>query len=163
MRLRIDGVLQTIIVFPHQQFQKYLMKLKYMAKVKMNINKTSQDGRFDFDIIQDHETIKIDVRVSLLPGIRGESIVLRFLDATKGIMNFGKLGCETFQIDILKEQLEKHYGLILLTGPTGSGKTTSVYSLLNYINKPSTKIITIEDPVEYELPGIEQSQVDEKA
>lgn len=163
MRLRIDGVLQTIIVFPHKQFQKYLMKFKYMAKVKMNISKTSQDGRFDFDIETWTENIKIDVRVSVLPGMRGESIVLRFLDATKGIMNFEKLGCEPFHINTLEKELNKNYGLILLTGPTGSGKTTSVYSLLNYINHPSKKIITIEDPVEYELPGIEQSQVDEKA
>lgn len=163
MRLRIDGVLQTIIVFPHKQFKKYLMKFKYIAKVKMNIDKTSQDGRFDFSIQQNNETIKIDVRVSVLPWIRWESLVLRFLDATKGIMSFEKLWCESYHIDMLKEELNKNYGLILLTWPTWSGKTTSVYSLLNYINKPSKKIITVEDPVEYELPGIEQSQVDEKA
>ncbi len=105
MKVRIDGVLQTIIVFSHQQFQKYLMKFKYIAKVKMNINKTSQDGRFDFTVKQKNETIKIDVRVSILPGIRGESIVLRFLDATKGIMNFEKIGCEQYNINILKEEL----------------------------------------------------------
>jgi type IV pilus assembly protein PilB len=162
MRLRIDGVLQTVIVFKHSQFQKYLMKIKYMSWVKMNISKTMQDGRFDFDIHKDNEIIKIDVRVSVLPWLRWESIVLRYLDASKGIMDFQELGCESWHSKQLEEELHKNYGLILITWPTGSGKTTTVYSLLNHINTPSHKIITLEDPVEYEMPGIEQSQINVK-
>ena len=163
MRIRIDGVLQTMIVFAHISFQKYLMKIKYMSGVKMNITKTMQDGRFDFDIQKEVDIIKIDVRVSVLPGLRGESLVLRFLDATKGILDFSGLGCEPFHVRTLEEELQRGYGLILITGPTGSGKTTTVYSLLNHINHPNKKIITLEDPVEYEMPGLEQSQINEEA
>ena len=163
MRLRIDGVLQTIIVFTHKQFQKYLMKIKFMSWVKMNLSKTMQDGRFDFDIHKDGEIIKIDVRVSVLPWLRWESLVLRYLDASKWIMDFEALWCETWHSKQLEEELHRNYGLILITWPTGSGKTTTVYSLLNHINNPTQKIITLEDPVEYEMPGIEQSQINVKA
>lgn len=162
MRIRVDGILQTVLVFEHAQFQKYLMKIKYIAWVKMNVAHLSQDGRFDFDIIRNKETIKIDVRVSVMPSMRGESLVLRYLDATKGIMSFEQLGCEAFHTKILTEQLQQNFWLILVTGPTGSGKTTTVYSLLNALNLPQKKIITLEDPVEYEMPGVEQVQINEK-
>lgn len=162
MRIRIDGILQTVLVFEHNQFQKYLMKIKYIAGVKMNVSYLSQDGRFDFDIIRNNETIKIDVRVSIMPSMRGESIVLRYLDATKGIMSFEHLWCEPFHTQLLASQLQENFGLILVTWPTGSGKTTTVYSLLNALNTPQKKIVTLEDPVEYELPWIEQVQINEK-
>lgn len=161
MRLRIDGVMQTILVFTHKSFQKYLMKLKFQSWAKMNVWHTTQDGRFDFDIIRNDIVEKIDVRVSILPGLRGESIVLRFLDAKRGLMTFDDLGCEDFHIEILQRQIRETYGLILVTWPTGSWKTTTVYSLLNALNTADKKIITLEDPVEYELPGIEQSQINE--
>lgn len=162
LRLRIDGVMQTILVFTHKSFQKYLMKLKFQAWVKMNIWKTTQDWRFDFDIVRNDSVEKIDVRVSILPWLRGESIVLRFLDAKRGLMTFDNLGCEPFHIEILTRQIKETYGLILVTWPTWSWKTTTVYSLLNALNTSDKKIITLEDPVEYELPGIEQSQINEE-
>ncbi len=162
MRVRKDGILQTVIVFDHAQFQKYLMKIKYIAGVKMNIEAQTQDGRFDFDLINNGEKVKVDVRVSVMPSLRGESLVLRFLDSSKGMLTFEQLWFEKYQIDKLHHQLKQNYGLILVTGPTGSGKTTTVYSMLNTLNSPTKKIITIEDPVEYELPGIEQSQINEK-
>ncbi len=162
MRLRKDGVLHTIIMFTHQEFQKYLMKLKYIAGTKMNIIDINQDGRFDFVAERDGQKNKIDVRVSVMPGLRGESMVLRFLDPNKGIMSLEDLGVQAHNVAIIKEKLSRTVGLILVTGPTGSGKTTSVYSMLNMINAPDKKIITLEDPVEYELPGIEQSQINEK-
>lgn len=152
MRLRKDGVLHTIIMFTHQEFQKYLMKLKYIAGTKMNVIDINQDGRFDFVAERDGQKNKIDVRVSVMPGLRGESIVLRFLDPNKGIMSLEDLGVQSHNVDIIKEHLNRTVGLILVTGPTGSGKTTSVYSMLNMINSPDKKIITLEDPVEYELP-----------
>ena len=161
MRLRIDGVMQTILVFTHKAFKKYLMKLKFQAWAKMNIWNTTQDWRFDFDIMRWDRLEKIDVRVSILPGLRGESIVLRFLDAQRWLMSFDNLGCEDFHIEILKRQIKETYGLILVTWPTWSWKTTTVYSLLNALNTSDKKIITLEDPVEYELPGIEQSQINE--
>ncbi len=162
MRIRKDGILQTVIMFDHAQFQKYLMKIKYIAGVKMNIEQQTQDGRFDFDIDNNGEKIKIDVRVSVMPSLRGESLVLRFLDSTKWMMTFEQLWFEQHHITKLHKQLTQNYGLILVTWPTGSGKTTTVYSMLNMLNSPTKKIITIEDPVEYELPGIEQSQINEK-
>lgn len=162
LRLRIDGVMQTILVFTHKAFKKYLMKLKFQAGVKMNIWKTTQDWRFDFDIVRNDWVEKIDVRVSILPWLRGESIVLRFLDAKRGLMTFDDLGCESFHIDILQRQIRETYWLILVTWPTWSWKTTTVYSLLNSLNTSDKKIITLEDPVEYELPWIEQSQINEE-
>jgi type II secretory ATPase GspE/PulE/Tfp pilus assembly ATPase PilB-like protein len=91
MRVRKDGILQTVIVFDHAQFQKYLMKIKYIAGVKMNIEAQTQDGRFDFDLINNGEKVKVDVRVSVMPSLRGESLVLRFLDSSKGMLTFEQL------------------------------------------------------------------------
>lgn len=137
------------------------MKIKFISGVKMNITDISQDGRFDFDIHHADETLKIDVRVSIMPGLRGESIVMRFLDASKGIMTLEDIGAQPSHIQTITWHLNRNFGLILLTWPTGSGKTTTVYSLLNMLNTTDKKIITLEDPVEYELPGIEQSQINE--
>ncbi len=162
MRLRIDGMLQTVIVFSHKEFQKYLMKLKFDAWVKMNTWMVSQDGRFDFPVNVWWKDVKVDVRVSVMPWLRGESLVLRFLDSSMGIMDFHNLWCEPFHSATLDKEIVKNYGLILVTWPTWSWKTTTVYSLLNAVNTPEKKIITLEDPVEYELPWIEQSQIDKK-
>ena len=128
----------------------------------MNIVHTSQDGRFDFDIIKSGQTVKIDVRVSIMPSLRGESIVMRYLDSTKWIMSFENLWCEDFHVIELNKQIQENFWLILVTWPTGSWKTTTVYSILNALNSPTKKIITLEDPVEYELPGVEQVQINEK-
>ncbi len=162
MRIRVDGILQTAVVFGHIQFKKYLMKIKYISGLKMNLWYTSQDWRFDFPIFFKWKQLKIDVRVSVMPWLRWESIVLRFLDASKWIMEFNKLWCEKFHIDLLNQEIKRNFWLILVTWPTWSWKTTTVYSLLNAVNAPEKKLITLEDPVEYELPWIEQSQIDEK-
>lgn len=162
MRIRIDGMLQTALVFSQKEFQKYLLKIKYRSWVKMNLGKISQDGRFDFPVYHKGVELKIDVRVSILPGLRGESLVLRFLDSSQWVLDFKTLGCEPFHIDLLEHELQKNFWLILVTWPTGSWKTTTVYSLLNELNTPEKKIITLEDPVEYELPWVEQSQINEK-
>ncbi|MBS8121455.1 GspE/PulE family protein [Candidatus Vampirococcus lugosii] len=163
LRLRRDGILKTILVFEYQEFKKYLVKLKFMAGVRLNISKTPQDGRFDFvSYNKDETTKKIDVRVSFMPGLRGESIVMRFLDSTNSVLGFGDIGFMGETLNVLSRNLKKKHGMILVTGPTGSGKTTTLYSMLNYLNTPSKKIITLEDPVEYELPGIQQSQISAK-
>lgn len=161
MRIRIDGLLQTMLVFPHKMFGKYLMKIKFQSWLKMNVAHHSQDWRFDFTALNNWDELKIDVRVSVMPGLRGESIVLRFLDVSKWIMSFENLWCEDFHIDMLNEEIKKNFWLILVTWPTGSWKTTTVYSILNAVNTTDKKIITLEDPVEYELPWIEQSQINE--
>ncbi len=159
MRLRVDGILETVVTFSHVERKKYLMKIKFISGAKMNLDRVAQDGRFDFDLEGTEE--KLDVRVSILPWLRGESVVLRFLDSSKWLMNFEKVGFGKYHMDMLLDQLGKNYGMILVTGPTWSWKTTTVYSMINYLNTSDRKIITLEDPVEYELPGIEQSQINE--
>lgn len=162
LRLRRDGLLETVCIFSHVEFLKYMMKLKFMAGVRMNVETESQDGRMDFEVEQADKKIKIDIRVSIMPWLRGESLVLRFLDSSKGLLTLDQIGTQPFQQQLIKQYLNKNFGMILVCGPTGSGKTTTVYSLINMINDPSKKIITLEDPVEYELPGIEQSQINER-
>lgn len=161
MRIRKDGILQSLFVFPHEEFAKYVMKLKFMSGVKMNMLGHSQDWRFAIDIPDIINNKKIDVRSSFLPTLRGESVVLRFLDATKGIATIEQLGMKPWHTTIIEQQLQKHHGLILVAWPTGSWKTTTVYSLLHALNHSDRKIITLEDPVEYEIAGITQSQINE--
>ncbi len=163
MRIRKDGILQSVFMFSHDEFNKYLMKIKFMAGAKMNIIHHSQDGRFQTTVNKDDKEIHIDIRASFLPSLRGESIVLRFLDETSGIVSLSTLGMQPRHVDIMDKQLKKHHGLILVAGPTGSGKTTTVYTLLHQLNHPDKKIITLEDPVEYEIDGVTQSQINEAA
>jgi general secretion pathway protein E len=163
MRIRKDGILQPVFMFAHEEFSKYLMKIKFMAGAKMNIIHHSQDGRFQTTVNKDDTEIHIDVRASFLPSLRGESIVLRFLDETSGIVSLTSLGMQPRHINIMDNQLKKHHGLILVAWPTGSWKTTTVYTLLHQLNHPDKKIITLEDPVEYEIDGITQSQINEAA
>jgi len=161
MRIRIDGVLQEVVEFTHDDFVIYLQKLKFIAGTKMNIDYIPQDGRFSFEADIDWEDKEIDARVSFMPGIQTGSTVIRFLDATKGIQTFEALGFEGQTFDILKRNLGKNIGMNLITGPTGSWKTTTLYSILNYLNSGKEKIITLEDPVEYQVPGLQQSQINE--
>ena len=159
MRIRIDGVLQEILEFTHNDFRKYLQKLKFISGAKMNIDYIPEDGRFDFTVEKDATSKKIDARVSFMPGITEESTVIRFLDSTAGIKTFDELGFKGKQYDLLQKNLEKNTGIIIFSGPTGSGKTTTLYSILNYLNNGKEKIITLEDPIEYEIQGIQQSQI----
>lgn len=159
MRMRKDWVMKSLLQFTHAEFKKYLLKIKFMAGTKMNIDYLPQDGRFDFMVATSTGQKKIDVRVSVMPWLRGEGIVMRFLDSDEGFKTFADLWFSSTQVDVLKRQLTANYWMILITWPTGSWKTTTLYSMLNYLNLPGKKIITLEDPVEYELPGIEQSQI----
>ncbi len=163
MRIRKDGILQPIFSFTHEEFNKYVMKLKFMAWVKMNVGNHSQDGRFQTTVNKDWKEIHIDIRASFLPSLRGDSIVLRFLDATSGVSSLAWLGMAPRHCLTMDDQLTKHHGLILITWPTGSWKTTTVYTLLHQLNQADRKIITLEDPVEYEIWWITQSQINEDA
>jgi len=159
MRMRKDGIMKNVLEFTDAEFKKYLLKMKFMSGAKMNIDYLPQDGRFDFPVDINGKKKQIDVRVSFMPGLRGEGIVMRFLDADEGIMTFTDIGFAPQTINLIKEHLTKNYGMILVTGPTGSGKSSTLYSMLQYMNDTSKKIITLEEPVEYEIPGIEQSQI----
>lgn len=163
MRLRKDWLLQPLFMFSHEEFSKYIMKIKFMAGAKMNTAQHSQDGRFKTSVIKNEQPIDIDVRASFLPTLRGESIVLRFLDESSWITDVSSLGMSEWHSSIISQELQKHHGLILVTWPTGSWKTTTVYTLLHQLNHPDKKIITLEDPVEYEIDGITQSQINESA
>ncbi|MDP4008143.1 MAG: GspE/PulE family protein [Candidatus Peregrinibacteria bacterium] len=158
LRFRIDGMMQPITRIDLKTYANLLNQLKYKAKMKLNINNEPQDGRFYF-VINDQ---KIDVRVSLIPTEFGETIVMRLLDARKGFLSLKELGFSDFNYSILEKLCHLSTGLILVTGPTGSGKTTTLYGMLDRLNKQEVKIITLEDPIEYHLHGISQSQVNEK-
>jgi type IV pilus assembly protein PilB len=160
LRLRIDWVLQDVINFTHNDFRKYLQKLKFIAWTKMNIDYIPQDGRFSFESVnRNWENKKVDARANFLPGIIEESSVIRFLDSNQWISTFEKIWFTGKTFEILKNNLEKNTGIIIFTWPTWSGKTTTLYTILNYLNDGKRKIITLEDPIEYELEWIQQSQI----
>jgi len=158
IRIRIDGVLQEAAVVQRDKWKKIISRLKILSRVKINIDNKPQDGRYTIYL----KDKKIDVRCSFLPTAFGESVVMRLLDSAEASLEFEKLGIRPEILPILKKEISKPNGLILTTGPTGSGKTTTLYAVINKLNLPGTKIITLEDPIEYQLKGINQSQVDTK-
>lgn len=158
VRLRIDGVLQDAATIERKRWKRIISRMKLLAKVKINISDKPQDGRYTIFL----ENEKIAIRASFLPTAFGESVAMRLLRSSAIQLSFEDLGLNIKQYEIIGKEIIKPNGLILTTGPTGSGKTTTLYSILNKLNKPQTKIITLEDPIEYQLEGINQSQVNEK-
>ncbi|MBU0981879.1 type II/IV secretion system protein [Patescibacteria group bacterium] len=158
VRFRIDGVLQEVLEIDKSTYNYISNQLKYKSGMKLNVDTIPQDGRFFFTV----NKRKIDVRVSSIPTEYGESFVCRLLDSKKKSLSFEELGFEGRNLALLKHALTIPNGMILVTGPTGSGKTTTLYSLLTEFNTPDSKIITLEDPIEYHLSGITQSQINEK-
>jgi len=156
VRYRIDGVLQEVAVIPKQEWKQIVSRLKLVAGLKINITDKPQDGRFTI-FLKDE---KIEVRVSSLPTAFGESVVMRLLRPETISFEFERLGLRPLAYEKLKKEIEKPNGMIMTTGPTGSGKTTTLYAVLRQLNTPGVKIITLEDPVEYRLEGINQSQID---
>ncbi len=155
LRYRIDGVLQDIGEISNDIYRLTLSRVKMLAKMKINVRDRSQDGHFGIEI----DGKKVDLRVNIIPGSHGESINLRILNADSVLLDIGTLGLEGETLEKVLHAIRKPHGMILNTGPTGSGKTTTLYTLLHSINKPEVKIITIEDPIEYQLPGIVQTEV----
>ncbi|OUR71972.1 MSHA biogenesis protein MshE [Methylophaga sp. 41_12_T18] len=158
IRQRIDGVLQEQIVDETRIATALTSRLKLMAGLNISEKRLPQDGRFNIKV----KNKSIDVRLSTMPMVHGESVVMRLLDHSQGLLNFAKLGIPANILQPLQSLIKKPHGLILVTGPTGSGKTTTLYAALNEINSPASKIITAEDPVEYQLPRINQVQIHEK-
>ena len=159
LRFRLDGVLQDIIYFPHQHFQLILSRIKLVSEMKLNIHDKPQDGRFSIHL----KGIEIEIRTSALPGPYGESLVLRILNPKTIAVAFEDLGMLPMLSKLLLKEIEKPNGMILNTGPTGSGKTTTLYAFLKKVYTPAIKIITLEEPIEYHVEGITQTQTNPKA
>lgn len=158
LRFRLDGVLSDVTDFDYDTYNLLLSRVKLLSKLKLNVKNAAQDGRFSVKI-GDKE---IEIRTSILPGNNGESIVMRLLDPNSLTVPITELGVPENLLKIILEEIAKPTGMILNTGPTGSGKTTALYSFMNKRKSPDIKIITIEDPIEYHLDGIVQTQVDKK-
>lgn len=155
LRYRIDGVLQDIGFIPVEIYRLLTSRIKMLSKMRINIRNEAQDGHF-FVMVADK---RIDIRVSTIPGKFGENINMRLLSGEDIIGNIETVGLRGLAYEEVLRQIEKPNGMILNTGPTGSGKTTTLYTLLNHINKPGTKIITVEDPIEYALAGVVQTEI----
>jgi type IV pilus assembly protein PilB len=159
LRLRLDGVLHTVAQLQKATQHKIESRIKIISGVKLNVDNIPQDGRFSFNA-KDKE---IDVRVSMLPSNYGYSVVMRLLGTGSVNLVLKDLGFTGLAKERVEAAISRPQGLILTTGPTGSGKTTTLYTFLNTLNDGSTKIITLEDPIEYRLSGISQTQIDSKA
>lgn len=158
IRFRLDGVLTLITKFDKETYNLLLSRIKLLSGVKLNIKTQAQNGRFSVKI----GGSEVEIRTSTLPGNSGESIVMRLLDPKSLTIPLPNLGISPKLLNILLKEVDRPNGMILNTGPTGSGKTTALYAFLNRKRNPGIKIITIEDPVEYHLPGVVQTQVDKK-
>ncbi|HVN26534.1 MAG TPA: GspE/PulE family protein [Candidatus Paceibacterota bacterium] len=157
IRFRIDGLLHDIFDgLPLETYRAFVSRIKLLSGLKLNVRDAAQDGRFTIEL----GGKEVEMRVSVIPAEFGETIVMRILDPSATTVAIADLGLRPDSLDIVKRQLARPNGLILNTGPTGSGKTTTLYAFLRTINKPEIKIITLEDPIEYRIEGIEQTQVD---
>ncbi len=162
IRIRLDGVLQDILNFKPDLYKNLLSRVKLLSGIKLNITGKPQDGRFSILIKEDSLPSQnnkqiIEIRSSALPTEYGESIVLRILNP-KSLVEIEALGLRKDLLKIFEKEIQRPNGMIIVTGPTGSGKTTTLYGFLKKINSPTIKIITIEDPIEYHLKGISQTQ-----
>jgi len=154
LRIRLDGILQDVVFFDQTAYHHLISRLKLTSKLKLNIADKPQDGRFTIAV----EDLLIEVRTSSLPSEYGESIVMRILNP-KSLIDLEDLGLREDLFKTFQKEIEKPNGMIIVTGPTGSGKTTTLYAFLKKIQNPEIKIITIEDPIEYHLKGVSQTQV----
>lgn len=156
VRFRVDGMLQEVAVLAREQWVKIINRVKLIASLKINVTDQAQDGRFT--IFQKNK--QIDVRISTIPTAYGESVVMRLLNPDTIALEFEKLGFRPASLKRLTREIERPNGMIITTGPTGSGKTTTLYAILSKLNTKDVKIITLEDPVEYKVQGLNQSQID---
>jgi type II secretory ATPase GspE/PulE/Tfp pilus assembly ATPase PilB-like protein len=156
LRYRLDGLLHEVTTIDKDRYQRILNRVKVLSKMKLNITKAPQDGRFTIR----QSSVAIEVRVSVLPSEYGESIVMRLLDPRGIQTKLSELGMRPDVLKKVQQLLSQPQGALLTTGPTGSGKTTTLYAFLNELNSADTKIITVEDPIEYHIKGVNQTQVD---
>jgi type IV pilus assembly protein PilB len=159
VRFRIDGILYNVMALPMKLRDPLISRIKIMAKLDISEKRLPQDGRIKIRLKVEDRSRDMDFRVSCLPTLWGEKIVLRLLDKTKLMLDMTKLGFEPESLERFKRAIAKPYGIVLVTGPTGSGKTNTLYSALASLNKPDINIMTAEDPVEFNLMGINQVQI----
>ncbi|ETB63988.1 TPA: type II/IV secretion system protein [Candidatus Nomurabacteria bacterium] len=155
VRFRVDGILYTSLVLPINVYNGVIARIKILSKLRLDEKRKPQDGGFSAKI----DGRKIDFRVSTMPSYYGEKIAIRILDPDRGVKKLDDLGFSEDNLALVREALSRPYGLILVTGPTGSGKTTTLYSMLNELDSEKDNIVSLEDPVEYKMDGINQSQV----
>lgn len=154
LRLRLDGLLTTAYTFDVKTYHSLVSRIKLLSGLKLNITDRAQDGRLSVAVAGS----EVEIRTSIIPGGYGESVVLRILNPESIQVTFDELGIHPKLLERLQKEIKRPNGMLLTTGPTGSGKTTSLYTFLRYVHTPDIKIITIEDPIEYHLPGITQTQ-----
>lgn len=159
VRYRLDGILHNSLVLPLKISTAVVSRIKILSGLKIDETRKPQDGRFRFYLPSQGNKKNVDLRVSTFPTVNGEKIVMRILDTSSSISNLESLGIFDNGIKIITDNIKKPFGVVLVTGPTGSGKSTTLYALLKILNKEGVNIITLEDPVEYFMPGINQSQI----
>ena len=155
VRFRVDGALYTSLILPINVYNGVVTRIKILAKLRLDEKRKPQDGSFSANI----DGRKIDFRVSTMPAYYGEKVVIRILDSDKGVKSLDQLNLSETNLKMIREALSRPYGMILITGPTGSGKSTTLYSMMNELDKEKNNIVSLEDPVEYHMPDINQSQV----
>ena len=155
VRYRIDGQLVDVIKLSTDVHAAMVSRIKILSKLRLDENRIPQDGRFDVNFLN----AQVDLRVSIMPTVHGEKVVMRILEKTRGVSSLEELGIEGLAYQSLTKAINRPFGIVLATGPTGSGKSTSLYAILNRIATPNVNVVTLEDPVEYEVKGINQSQI----
>ena len=159
VRFRIDGVLHEVLVLPLSVFEQVSTRIKVAAKLRTDEHMSAQDGKMQAEI----EGEELDIRVSIVPVVHGEKVVMRLLSEKSRQFGLADLGLDDEDLEKIKAGFEKPFGMVLVTGPTGSGKTTTIYAILKILNTREKNIATIEDPVEYDIEGVNQIQVNPKS
>jgi len=155
VRFRVDGILNTSLVLPPQVHSAVVARIKVLSNMRLDEKRKPQDGRFSARI----DGRRIDFRVSTFPAYYGEKVEMRILDQAKGVRTLEQIGMSKGYLDMVRKAMDAPYGMILVTGPTGSGKSTTLYSILNEMDRESYNVLSLEDPVEYQIEGVSQSQV----
>jgi type IV pilus assembly protein PilB len=155
VRYRIDGILHTSLMLPRNVLAAIVTRIKILSNLKIDESRLPQDGRFHMEVGKK----SVDFRVSILPLIYGEKVVMRILDKTGSVPTLDQLGIRGLALKWVQENIKKTHGIFLITGPTGSGKSTTLYAILSILNTPNVNIVTLEDPVEYFIEGVNQSQI----
>jgi len=155
VRFRVDGVMYTSLILPANIHNAIVARIKILAQLKLDEKRKPQDGRFSARM----DGKKVDFRVSTFPAYYGEKVVMRILDTGRGVLTLDMMGFSKEHLALVRDAIKTPYGLILVTGPTGSGKSTTLYSMLNELDREKRNVISLEDPVEYNIPGVNQSQV----